>query len=155
MNSIIIVEEKEAFRTEKYKKLLGIDEVVIVNDLAKAKELLKPDKNGEPPYSMLIISTVFIEKNLKENELKEISEFFVGAIISRVDSEQAGVDLLKLGVVTDYYVSDKNEAENLKNAIKNAEIYRRCISRLVDMRQKLGALNIIQQVAYHTKPLTV
>lgn len=143
--AMLIVDEKNLFRKETFGNAIGIDDIQVTDDINEVERLLHKDVNGSVPFNMLVISTVFVDKMVKEQKLLDILGSFQGSIIVRVDDEASGLDLIKRNIATDYFISDNNETENLKKAVNNAAIRSRFIERLARMHNDIKTLEVIHQ----------
>ncbi len=143
-SSVLIVDEKEKFREKIFHNMIGVDNIVTIDDITKAKDILYNHANGVYDFQVLVISAVFVDKVVKNNELLDFLQFFPGSVIVRCDNEADGLKLLRDGLATDYYISDTHELENLKRAVDNAVIHNRCLLRLAAMNDKFKALEVIK-----------
>ncbi len=145
-SNVLVVDEKDKYREKVFTNIPGVESIVTTNDITKVKTMLSRDVNGLPPFEILVISALFVDKAVKEKELEEISDIFAGSIIVRCDTDEIGLRLIKLGLATDYYISNEQENENLHRAVESASIRKRCLDRLYVMHQKLNTLESLKKV---------
>lgn len=121
---VVDPEEKDILKKQdKYLKSLDVSKVLSANSIDEAKELIK---NVNCPDCPVVINFLIIEQYLKENKsLEDLSLQFRGVIIIRVidtDDELRAIDLLKNGIITEYFLADKDENTELSNLKKAFEI---------------------------------
>lgn len=122
---VIDTEEKNLIKKrQKYLKILNVVDVLSAKSIDEARNIINKFHCPECP---VVINFLIVEKYLEEHKsLIDLSSEFKGVIILRVsncEEEEKVIDLLKRGVITEYFLADDNESvedENIKKAFNIA-----------------------------------
>lgn len=128
---LLIIDDTNTFaKKELYSETLSVGGILHANSIKEAEEILE-EKNQ---VDLLLINNILIEDiDYNIDELKKLHDKFSGAILLKVTDEKVGLKLIKMGLVTEYYLSDDNkekELANLQEGLKLASI-RREISKSI------------------------
>jgi len=144
-SNLLVVDEKKLFDVKQFGNVVNVDHIEVTDNFEEAIDKLCYKINGQCPYSVLVISTVWLDKKLKEKQLADLAEFYQGAIIVKADSDLIGLDLIKRGLCTDYYLSSGDQCENMKKAVNTASIHKRCLEKITEMNRKIEALKVLEK----------
>lgn len=140
---LLIVDDDKAFaQKEKYIEVLFTGGILHVNNIHEAEELVK-EKNT---VDFLVINNIVIENGFEIEELKKLNDSFCGSIVLKVTDERLGIDLIKRGVIADYFLADSNEEVeigNLKKALKTTSIKQRVNRKLCNIAEGIQLMNKI------------
>lgn len=143
---LLVVDDDKAFqKKEKYIEVLFSGGILHVNNIQEAEELVKEKESVD----FLVINNIVIETNFEIAELKKLNDSFCGSIVLKVTNEKLGLDLIKRGIIADYFLADENEeAEigNLKKALKTSSIKQRVGRKLCSINEGLQLINKITMV---------
>lgn len=142
---LLIVDDPNTFaKKELYAEALPVKGVLHANSLVEAEEIIA-EKNQ---VDLLLINNILIEGVEYEiDELKKLNCVFSGAIILKVDDELLGIKLLKAGIITEYYLSDKNseiELNNLREAFRLASLKHRISKSFCKINSNLQKINSLE-----------
>jgi len=116
---LVIDNEQEQRKKELYSKELDVEGVLVSNSFGEAKEIIE-----ELHPNVLLINHVIIENiALETSQLRELSEIYRGTIIAEVENAEIGATLVKQKLITDFFVTNKDEKkelEELKKVFENS-----------------------------------
>lgn len=144
--NLLVVDEKNLFDVKQFGNAINVDNIEVTDKFEEAIDKLCYKVNGQCPYSCLVISTIWLDKKIKEQQLAELSDFYQGTIIIKVDTDLIGLDLIKRGLCTDYYLSSGDQAENMRRAVNSAALHRRFLERLTEMNRKIETAKVVQKL---------
>jgi hypothetical protein len=125
------------FKKELYLSNIESGGVVLAESLNEAKSILKKED-----IKYLVIAVLVEDVELCSEKLKELRKIYSGAIIIKVLEETIGINLLKKGLIDEYYLANQDKEKeilNLKKAYKIAGIQRTVKEKISCIRGELEA----------------
>ena len=144
---LLVVDDKYVVsKKQLYEKELCIQGVVTVNSLFQAEKVISRQFSTED-MSIVINNILLDEFKIDDNDyLRKIRDNFDGAIILKVSDELLGLNLIRDGLITDFYLANEDsniELESLKHAYKLATLKKRANNKIIEINKNLAELKDI------------
>ncbi len=117
---LIVEKEKHLEKREQYINLLEIDDVLTVDNIDEAEQVLSKEENKK---IILLLDDIIIENVPNPiDKIKRIKDVFKGNIILKVHDEVVGLELLKAGLINEYFLANTDSKIEEQNFLKSLKI---------------------------------